>query len=416
MATEAEPGRSGGGAEPDAPRFVHVPWIAGHGDWLIDRIAGTGAVTFAPLRLFPDGDDTARRDLLSFAELRPDALARAVAGRLARLRGVVNGLVLTHDWPAPMRVLARAAKAAGLPTVLVPHEAVFLSRSRYYRDARGPQVAPCCDHMLVWGGLQRGVFIERGAPAERIEVVGSPKLDAAAAHVPQLGPGAVRAALGVAPNRPFAVFALQLLDNAVDPAAARRAQIAAVRTVAQAAACAGAALVVRAPPSGARAELGLDALRGAPCLLDHGRGPGPLDVAAHAALVVSVGSTLLIEAYLMGRPTLQLDYDPAASGAELTLAPAAARDPAAAATLVPALMRAGFAPDPAFRAFLDAAFSPGTTGDGGAAGRIAERMRRLAAPAIPASGLGPRLARDPLWVFQRLRSLGASRRLAARLA
>jgi hypothetical protein len=91
-------------------RYLYAPWIPAHGDWLVARIADDEGIRFAPVRLFGCGDHAARRDLLSFAERRPDAVAAALSRRIAGVGGVAHGLLLTHDWPAPLRVLAELAR------------------------------------------------------------------------------------------------------------------------------------------------------------------------------------------------------------------------------------------------------------------------------------------------------------------
>lgn len=401
------------------PRFLYVPWVKAHGDWLIEAIAGAGAMRFEPLRLFAPGDDAARRELLSLAALRPGAVEQAVVRRLRRLGGVAHGLVLTLDWPAPLAAVARVADAIGLPTVLVPHESVFFSRDRFYRDARGPQVAPACRHALVWGALQVGVFRERGMAPARILAVGSPKLDLAARHVSPIPRATFCAAVGADAARRIVLFAMQPMDNAADPARARWAQIAAIRDLAAAAAAARATLIVRPPPAGQTAPLGLEGLAGSAALIVPGPGrPAPFGMAeflAHADLVASVGSTALVEAHLMRRPTLQIDYDPAATGAELRLAAERAGDATQARAAALRLLDQGFRPDPALEAFFDHAFSPGRVADGAALSRIAEALRAIARPVdldAARAGRGP----DRIALFQGLRRIGLSRRLAARLA
>lgn len=403
------------------PRFLYVPWVKAHGDWLIEAIAGACAACFEPLRLFAPDDDAARRELLSLAALRPGAVEQAMRRRLRDLGGVAHGLVLTHDWPAPLAAAARVANAIGLPTVLVPHESVFFSRARFYRDVRGPQVAPVCRHALVWGGLQAEVFRERGMAPERVRMVGSPKLDQAARHASSIPRATFCAAVGVDPARRIVLFAMQPMDNAADPPRARRAQAAAIRDLAGFAEAAGATLIVRPPPAGQAALLGLSGLASFGTLIVPGPGrPSPFAMAtflAHADLVASVGSTALVEAYLMRRPTLQIDYDPAATGAELRLAAARAGDAAQARTACRRLLDEGFRPDADLETFFDRAFSPGRVADGAALSRIGAALRDIARPvdleaALARAGRGV----DRIALFQGLRRLGVPRRLAARLA
>jgi hypothetical protein len=130
--------------------------------------------------------------------------------------------------------------------------------------------------------------------------------------------------------------------------------------------------------------------------------------------VASVGSTALLEAHLMGRPTLQIDYDAAATGAELRLAPMLAANSADVFAACRRLLRDEIVDDSAFRERLGKLFAPGTVGDGGATRRIADVLREVARPVIlPRRRLRPP---DPIARFAALRSVGLSRRLAARFA
>lgn len=401
------------------PRFLYIPWIAAHGDSLIAELSEELPDWFSPLRLFTPGDEKARRDLLSLGALNPEAVVRAMSRRLRRAGGVAHGLVLTHDWPPPLAAAARAASAAGLPTILIPHESVFFSRARFQRDVHLPATPPVCEWIFGWGGIHAETFIARGAAPERVRLVGSPKLDAAAGRRAEMAPEAFRRALGLDPARPTALFAMQPMDNAVDPPRARAAQRDAILDLREICAGAGADLIVRPPPAFRSELLGIDALRTAGAILRPGPdGVDPVGIGetiAQSALVASAGSTALIEARLMGCATLQIDYDRAATGGELRLAPALAETRASARALCGELLREGPRVDPEFDAFLERSFSSGPIGGRGAAERIGRALLDVARPVdlstIPAGAGSDRIA-----LFQLLRRLGASRRLAAALA
>lgn len=288
------------------PPWLYAPWLREHGDALIAGVAATGLVSFAPVSLFPTADPQARHQVALFSRLKPDAYRCAVRRRLLAATDRAAGLVVTFDWAPAMRILVEAAHDIGLPTVLVLHEGVFFDRNLYYG---GADVVPATDHVLAWGGLHREVFVSRGYEPARISLVGSHKLVMARGYRATLSPREWRSRLGLPDEGGVVVFAVQPLDNVADPVAARAKQRSAIVEVAAAAAAAGFALVVRPPPA-TLPDLLPDPLPVGAVLA----APGPdLATQAHetiaqATALVSIGSTMLIEAAAMGRPALALAH------------------------------------------------------------------------------------------------------------
>lgn len=297
-----------------ARAIAFTRWIPGHGDALIDKLVERcPQIDLVDAKLFPGSADKRWRGLIAWeAEYDPAGFHRRIAPRLAALKAAgLRALLLTLDWYPPMRELAFAARAAGLSTVLVPHESVFSTTESYYTYApRGP-VPPVSDRLLVWGGVQERIFSSRGYPMARIRRVGSPKLDADVAHRPLLDRTAVRRRYGLPPDGPLVLAALQPLDNFPDADAARAAQAAALAGVLDHAEARGLSVLVRTPPSHhvvVPAPLAARIAAGPRFAID---GPGPdrlppEEALIQADLVVSPNSTMLLEARLMGRPAIAL--------------------------------------------------------------------------------------------------------------
>lgn len=389
--------------QPGAP-WLYVPWLREHGDALVESLAARGGVKFAPVHLFPPDNPDARRSVAVLAHLKPERLRAAIERRLLRAAPRAAGLLLTFDWTPAMRILVEVARAQGLPVVLVPHEGVFLSRGIYYG---GAPTVPVADRALLWGELQRSIFAERGFPAERMALAGSPKLWGARAYRPRLDPAEWQRLSGHPPGKPIVLFAVQPLDNVADPAAGRAAQRRAISDAAAACAALGALLLVRAPPADLPGLLP-DPLPAAavprqpsPAVQDM-----PHETLAHSAMVISIGSTMLIEAAAMGRPCLSVAYDGSLAPFE-GLGIGAARN---AAELHAAISQAiagsaGAAPAQGLEALAEAYGFAAANGD--PAPGIAAELARLARPVDLAAkcGAARRGGRDAIdWfiAFERL--------------
>lgn len=287
--------------------FIYIPWIASHGDALLELINGTEPLC-APIPLVPNvREPRARHRASGNVRRRPDAFLPLCEEVLRELPSHVRGVIFSHDWTPVMRQTAYVCKRLGLETILIPHEGIFARADAYYRDLNNGAGYPVCDRVLAWGDLQAEIFTSRGYPRERIFLTGAPKFDLALSYQPQSSRAEFCARLGLSTERPVVLFALQPLDSQYDRARAKASQRKAVRHLAATCLKRGFQLVLRGPPSGDDV-LGLHKwLRWLPgIVLDPG---SPYLVPAaeaiyHSALILAVNSTMLFEAAVMGRPSI----------------------------------------------------------------------------------------------------------------
>ncbi len=293
-------------------RFLVIPWIRQRGDALLDQVRRRCGVEYAPVALHDIHDNDERHFLLKHAHRDPRSFAQFFERRLLQVEAPVNALLLTHDWPSPMRLAEQVAKAHGLKTMVLTHEGFFADKARYYVDKRSGRNIPEADVTFVWGRLQRDIFLERGASAEAIRMVGSPLLHDLKNHVPSADRASFRAALGVGMRTPLITYVVQPLDNIADTPRARALQIEAIGELAQVCAEEGWAFVVRMPPG--QRESDLFALfhttwgERPPFPLVHGD-VDPLFQDAltqilHSEIVVGYSSTMLVQASLLDRASI----------------------------------------------------------------------------------------------------------------
>jgi hypothetical protein len=297
------------------PVFLYMPWIPEHGDALVAKIArgGTG-IRFHPLDIVINPDDvTDRLAVLVYAQENPDKWRRLLLRKLAPLASQVAGFIVSFDWHPVMREIVYACRSLGIPTFLVPHESVFIDEDRYYVARNGAGV-PATDYALVWGEMQRRIFTTRGYPDERVLVTGSPKFDIFYDYRPLLDREGFAAVYGLDPSRPIVLFAGQPLDSQVDSQRyAIQRQSEAIGDLLDVAEDMGVQVVVRQPPArkvilAADQKARIEASTG--FAID---GPvkfslPPEEAIYHSAAILSVNSTMLFEAVLMGRPSISMPY------------------------------------------------------------------------------------------------------------
>ncbi|MGH2341478.1 hypothetical protein ACRC7T_08305 [Segnochrobactraceae bacterium EtOH-i3] len=301
---------------PAGPKVGYIKWIPEHSDVLISRIvAAHPEITFIDCAIFSGQEvPDIRRDITRAAERQPRKFRRIVLSALIALKARgLECVIMTLDWPAPFREIVFACRSIGIRTILVPHEGVFATVEQYYRQKRRGTNAPLCDYTLCWGELQRTIFTGRGYPAERIIKVGPPKFDADVLYAPMVTTSQARAVFGIAEGMKIIAFTMQPMDNYVDKDAARARQAQAISDVLDYAEDRGCFLLVRTPPSRDQVipEELMKRLTGSMRATLDVAGEyvlGPEEMIAQSDLIVSVNSTMLFEARLMGKPAVAMKY------------------------------------------------------------------------------------------------------------
>ncbi|MGR7994414.1 capsular polysaccharide export protein, LipB/KpsS family [Xanthobacter sp. ZOL 2024] len=294
--------------------FLYMPWITEHTDALIARLGTSNDYELVPFDMFSGiEDNTTRRAIFRFAQENTDSYRRLVVRRLVQMRRHIRGIIFTFDWTPVTHVIASVCEELEIPKILIPHESVFVDRSKYYWDPTAKASIPMADVILGWGALQREIFLERGYPADRFKVVGAPKFDVYADYQPALTRAQFCRLYGLDPDRKLVLFATQPLDSQLDTRMARKSQRQAVEDLFTYLEARGAQLLVRLPPSkddvlgpetrNLLTKSGLGAVDDAHCYL-----VTPEEALFHADVVSSVNSTMLFEAALLGRPALSMKY------------------------------------------------------------------------------------------------------------
>ena len=295
------------------PVFLYLPWIAEHGDALVSRIR-SDAYELLPFDMMKDVDNNdIRRSILRFARSNPDLYRQMVIRRLVPLRTTLTAVVVTFDWAPVMRIIVDVCRELRIPTILIPHESVFIDRSKYYWDPNSQASVPICDVILGWGSLQREIFLERGYPAERFQIVGAPKFDTYFNYKPQLTRQQFCRLFGLDPGRKIILFASQPLDSQLDTAAALSSQRAAILDLLAYCERHEAQMIVRLPPS--KDDILGSMLRDMLLRSAHGAFDNatcylvnPEEALFHCDVVTSINSTMLFEGLLQGRHALSLKY------------------------------------------------------------------------------------------------------------
>lgn len=300
--------------ESDMPVLLYVPWIHEHGNVLISKVRSDQHYKLVPLD-FAAGifDNLIRGNVSRFARQNPDLYRRLIARRLVPIRKKVAGLVLTFDWAPVMRIIASVCEELEIPRVLIPHESVFINRSLYYWDKTALASVPVADIVLAWGQLHKDIFIERGYPEERIQILGSPKLDTYFDYQPLLSREQFCRLFGLDTGKNIVIFAVQPLDSQLDTSVARMDQKRAVKDLLVLSKTLDFQLIVRLPPSGGNIlgnALTASIQSSNSAVLDDSNCylVAPEEAIYHCRLVISINSTMLFEATLAGRHALSIKY------------------------------------------------------------------------------------------------------------
>jgi hypothetical protein len=291
--------------------IIYQSWIWSHTGKLVQSVK-SDRYDLVDMGLFRDPDDKEiRRCLMQYAATNGSAFRRLITERIKPFHGA-KALLVTMDWVPAIRHIVYEAAGLGIPTILLPHESVFADRERYYTHQKQKINTPACDLVLAWGDLQEEIFVSRGYPADRIVKIGAPKFDYIHA-IRGLGRDPV-AILGLDPGRPVVTFAAQPLDSQYDAKIARQAQNHAIDNLIASATSIGYQVVVRLPPSKDRLlNVHLEAVI---ATMDNVAIDDPAvgykltaeEAVQVSDIMVSVNSTMLLEAALAGRVAISTKY------------------------------------------------------------------------------------------------------------
>ena len=290
--------------------YLYIPWIELHSNVLISSI-DSDSLNFIPFRLFRNLAD--RRPTGKFARENPIEYKKIIASKLLEIKDEIDGLIVTLDWSQPMRLAVLAAKELKIPTILIPHESIFLNESKYYWDENTNASCPVCDYCLAWGDLQKRIFCSRGYDKNRVLVVGSPKLDQDVLYKQKLNRKQYCDLMGLDENRPIILFATQYLDSQVNFDFAMAKQAKAILDIIQYCEERDKQLVIRMPPNGVEIfdKATIQKIKTSERVAVDGKSyylTNPREAIKNADVVISINSTMLFEARLMGKPSIATKY------------------------------------------------------------------------------------------------------------
>lgn len=295
------------------PVFLYFPWIAEHGDAIMENIKCDDYSLSAFDVISDVNDNEIRREVFRFARYNPETYRRMVIRRLAPIASKISGFVFTFDWAPVTRIIVEACRSLNIPTILIPHESVFIDADLYYKDLVSHSSRPVTDYVLAWGDLQTSIFTERGYDTKRIIKVGAPKFDDYSNNNTLILKSNFYDLYSLKHNLKTILFATQPLDSQTDMDLARDAQRAAISDLVRYVEDNNHQLIVRLPPSkddilGEQLRAILEA---SPfCAIDdaHFYLLPPHEVIKHVDAVASINSTMLFEGVLAGKQAIAMRY------------------------------------------------------------------------------------------------------------
>lgn len=301
-------------ADEESKVFAYIPWIGGHSYHLIQTINKNYKTQIYKINLFSCNTQESRRNISKFARNNPVEYKYFLRNKFIFLKNRLSAVIVTFDWAPVMRLIVEVCHELKIPTILIPHESIFLDEKKYYWDMTTYASVPKCDLVLAWGELQKRIFIERGYPKENIHIVGSPKLDNCAKYTPVLTREQFCHFYGFNSAVPIILFAAQVLDSQIDQALARQAQRRTIADLLEFCEINQCQLLIRQPPNGSdvlNKEL-KEQLKKASLYakVDHSScyQTAPEESIFHSDIVISINSTMLFEAIIMGKKSLSIRY------------------------------------------------------------------------------------------------------------
>ncbi|HHX4698311.1 TPA: hypothetical protein ACQ744_001918 [Escherichia coli] len=298
------------------PVFLYLPWIQEHGNELINRINANSQEKFKviPFNIAKDHCSREnRRGINKFARENPDVYRKIIARNLIGVRNKIKGFIFTLDWNPAMRLIVDVCRDYGIPTILIPHESIFIDQDKYYTDITSYASVPKTDIILSWGGLQSRIFCERGYPRERIFEVGTPKFDSYKKYSSLLTREMFCKNFGLDNEKEIVLFSAQPLDSQVDPITARASQERAIQDLFKYTKEHQIQLIVRMPPSKddiLGKELKDEIESSEHAVIDDANFylVPPEEAIYHSDYITSINSTMLFEGVLMNKKVFSMKY------------------------------------------------------------------------------------------------------------
>jgi hypothetical protein len=255
-----------------------------------------------------------RIDVLRFARTNPILYKKMVRNKLVQICANIKGFIFTFDWTPAIRIIVDVCKELDIPTILIPHESVFFHPNKYYCDIQWAQASiPVADNIWGWGEIQQKIFIGRGYPGERFEIVGSPKLDQYKNYQPKITKEQFCRLYGLKNNKTIILFASQYLDSQLNRKLALEAQRQSVKDVVEYCKHNNCQMIFRFPPNDrtvlnkatieAIKDIDFVAIDEASCYLT-----SPEESIYHSDIIISLNSTMLFEGVLLSKKAISVRY------------------------------------------------------------------------------------------------------------
>ena len=294
--------------------YLYLPWIKALTNKLIETIDQSDTIRFIPLTVFADSHNLTNRGRINyFAKYCHQDLVQILSNWLEPVAKDIKGFVFTFDYTLLQREIIKLCAKLNILTILIPHESVFLNRNKYYYYPLTEVNSPRCDYVLCWGQLQKDIFVSRGYPEERIKIVGAPKFDRHYHFHAKLSREEFCTQAKLNPKQKIILYAAQTLDFQVNQKKALQLQQSLIKQLIHYATKNQCGFVLRCPPTQVQilstsvvkemhtAGFFIDGLDSHYCFEVE-------EAIYHAEVLVSINSTMLFEAVLMGTPSISVKY------------------------------------------------------------------------------------------------------------
>ncbi|STX28903.1 Capsule polysaccharide biosynthesis protein [Legionella beliardensis] len=300
----------------DYPCYLYLPWIEALTNRLMEHLdSATPHVHLIPFPVFSSTQTSKNRQRINFfTHYNNQQLNQIIFAWLQPIAHNIRGFIFTFDYGLLQRQIIKICQQLAIPTILIPHESVFFNRNKYYLHPITGIDTPLCDYVLCWGQLQKDIFISRGYPAERINIVGAPKFDRYHQYQPQFSKTEFCQQAALTHNKKIIMFTAQTLDFQVQHKLALSIQRQIISELINYCQEKGCAFILRCPPTEypiVDEQINKQMGRSDDFFIDS---PSPNYIFApeeaiyHADIIISINSTMLFEALLMGKKALSVKY------------------------------------------------------------------------------------------------------------